>query len=91
MIRTLDQLELSIKALTLHPNDILVIRTENHPTILEMQTIQQAVANLMSGLDLGAPIRYIVLPRTLSFDALDEDGMRQAGWVRAVMPLKERV
>lgn len=88
MIRNLDQLELSIKALSLHEKDIVVIRTENMPTIAEMQNIQQGIANLMSTLDLGFSVSYVVLPRSLSLEQLDEDGMRNAGWIRAWQPIR---
>lgn len=83
MIRNLDQLELSIKALSLYEHDILVIRVENAPTIDDMRQIQQGIANLMSGLDLGPTISYVVLPRTLEMSVLNEEGMARQGWVRS--------
>jgi len=87
MIRNLDQLELSIKALSLHKGDVLVVRVENNPTIAEMQNIQQGIANLFSNLELAEPIAYVVLPRTLDLSQLDEDGMRTSGWIRAWQPI----
>lgn len=82
MIRNIDALELSIKAMTLHPKDVIVIRVENTPTIGEMQNIQQGIRNLMSSLDLGFSVAYIVLPRNLTLEQLDDEGMRRNGWVR---------
>lgn len=90
MIRNIDALELSIKAMTLHPKDVLVLRIENTPTIGEMQNIQQGIRNLMSSLDLGFSVAYIVLPRNLTLEQLDDEGMRRNGWVRAVEPLPQK-
>lgn len=82
-IRSLDQLELSIRALSLHKGDVLVVRVESNPTIAEMQNIQQGIANLFSNLELSEPVAYVVVPRNLDLSKLDEDGMRKSGWVRA--------
>ncbi len=89
-IRSLDALELSVKALSLHEHDVLVVNIENNPSIAEMQNIQQALANLFSNLNLGFSVAYVVLPRGLDMSVLDEEGMAKNGWVRAWHPLTQK-
>lgn len=89
-IRSIDALELSIRAMTLHPKDIIVIRVENTPTIGQMQTIQQGIANLMSSLDLGFSVSYIVLPHAMRLEQLNDEDMARGGWVRSVEPLPQK-
>lgn len=89
-VHSLDQLELSIKALSLTEKDVLVVTVQSEPTIAEMQGIQQALAHLFTNLDLGFSVSYIVMPRGLDMYKLDEEGMAQNGWVRAWKPLTDK-
>src|SRR5437870_13633640 len=81
-VRTLDMLEVKVRALSLKPKDIILVTFESPPTIEEAVDFQRHVGHLMQHLALDFPVSFMIVPPGIDMKLMSEEDMRRVGWQR---------
>lgn len=81
-VRALDKLEIKVRALSLHPKDIILIQFASQPSIDEILDLQRNIGHMMQHLKLDYPVFWMLIPPGLELTQLDPIEMEKMGWVR---------
>lgn len=82
LAREMTKLEIKVRALTLHPKDVVLIQYASQPNATEIISLQQNLRHMMEHLQLSFPVFWMLVPPGITLTQLDPVEMEKMGWVR---------
>lgn len=82
LMREMTKLEIKVRALSLHPKDVVLIQYASQPSANEIIDLQQNLRHMMEHLKLPFPVFWMLIPSGITLTQLDPVEMEKMGWVR---------